>query len=137
MEGFALIAFKSVMLILYLYLSIALLFQHLVRRWVIFTIAFFALYLVAIAAFFGHLPGINSGVPGWRVTVPIRVIELLGIAAVVGWGLSRKEPWGFDQILGGVILFMAVLTAFVVVSHALAGGQAVASPSWLFPGSNG
>lgn len=131
MRDFALIVFKSTMLIVYLYFSLALLFKHLVRRWAIFTIAFFVLYLAAGALFFGNLPGFNNG-----PTVPIRLIELLGLASVVGWGLSREEPWSFDQILGAVVLFLVALTAIVVVSHTLAGGNPPESLSWLFPGVN-
>ena len=137
MEGLALIAFKSVMLVLYMYLSIAFLFQHLVRRWIVFTLAFFALYLIVGAALFGHLPSVgDGGRPGLGVAIPVRVIVLLGIATIVGWGLSREEPWDFDQILGGVLLFMVGLTAFVVFSHVWAGGPPVEQLWWLFPGIN-
>ena len=137
MEGLAVIAFKSVMLILYLYLSLALLFQHLVRRWIIFTIAFFALYLIAGAALFGHLPDLRNGDGlGLGIAIPARVVVLLGIATIVGWGLTREEPWNFDQVLGHVLLFMAALTSFVVLSYVLGGGPPVEQLRWLFPGTN-
>lgn len=139
MTGFFLGLYKAVLLIGYFYLSAALLFRQRVRRWIIFTAAYAVLYLIGRALFFGFAfegVSLNFSVEagelrGADVAVLIRLGVFLGIAAIVGIGLARDEPWSFDQMLGAVLLFVVIVTAVVVALHTAVGGRPVEWPSWI------
>lgn len=133
MQGVLFGVYQLISVVLFLFLSVVLLYQHRLTRWLVFAFSFFTVYVLAGYLFFGRGPAyfpsdLAASARYWTEIGSILVL-VFGLFAVIGYCLLKGLT--SRQLMGAILVFLAAMGVLMTVIYMTLGYGS------LTPGSSG